>query len=220
MATASRRSWKRRSDARPAELRLAGLRLFARHGYGGTTIEDIAQAADTTVGTVYRYFRDKETLLHEIVDWTTTEPFLPAETEPLSLRRLAETIWTASRREPHVHVLRLLLAEGGNTPALVERYRAGVLEPIERALALALEADGRTTNGLATAQALLGGLLGASVLAGSPGAPTPLVPQLAPLDMTTATLLGGSHLETLRLTEPAPTHPQRPPSRSRTPDAW
>ncbi|MEM1230616.1 MAG: TetR/AcrR family transcriptional regulator [Pseudomonadota bacterium] len=38
-------------------------RLFAEHGYGGTSIADIAKAADVAVGSVYRLFPDKPSLL-------------------------------------------------------------------------------------------------------------------------------------------------------------
>ncbi len=38
-------------------------RLFAEHGYGGTSIADIAKAADVAVGSVYRLFPDKASLL-------------------------------------------------------------------------------------------------------------------------------------------------------------
>lgn len=221
MATVTRKAWKRRSDARPAELRVAALRLFALQGYGGTTIEEIAAAGDVTVGTIYRYFRDKEALLHEIVAWASTEPFLPmARSAPSSnrLRDLAEAIWTASRKEPHVHVIRLLIAESGNVPALVDRYRTEVLEPVERALARELEP---TTGGepLVAARALLGALLGASVLAGPPSARAPIVPQLAPIDTTVAALLKGFD----RGEPPPPAAPAPPPkstSRPRAPDSW
>lgn len=226
MPRASRRSFTRRSDARPGELRSAALRLFANHGYGGTTIDDIAKAADVTVGTIYRYFRDKQALLRAIVEWTATDPLLTPEevvapSEPKArLRHLAQAIWNASRREPHVHLIRLLLAESANAPELVEQYRVKVLEPTERIIADAIEQLGPSGHSTVAARAVVGALLGASVLAGSPNAPTPIIPQLAPLDVTVDTILGswvGRRGPAPPV--PPPTEPRRD-SRPRGPDSW
>lgn len=227
MASGPRRTFQRKSDARPGELRNAALKLFAVHGYSGTTIEDIAQAAGVTVGTIYRYFKDKEALLHAIVDWAAAEPFLDLAAAQVGkdphhrLRLLGQAIWTASRREPHVHVLRLVLAETGNVPGLVDHYRANVLEPTERLIATAIERCGQGTNATVLARAILGALLGASVLAGSPNAPTPLVPQLAPLDLTVDTVLAAwlsplTARDRASQTEEGP----QPTPRPRGPDAW
>jgi len=44
----------------------AALRVFARRGYDGATIEDIARTARLAEGTIYNYFRSKEDLLIHI----------------------------------------------------------------------------------------------------------------------------------------------------------
>jgi AcrR family transcriptional regulator len=226
MPGTNRRTFTRKSDARPGELRTAALRLFAHHGYGGTTIDDIAKAADVTVGTIYRYFRDKQALLHAIVEWTATDPLLTPEEVVLAgdpksrLRHLAQAIWNASRREPHVHLIRLLLAESGNAPELVEQYRVKVLEPTERIIADAIDQMGPSGNTTVVARAVVGGLLGASVLAGSPSAPTPIVPQLAPLDLTVDTLLGAWLGKRAPAPSPPTTEPPRRDGRPRGPDSW
>ena len=41
--------------------------LFATKGYGGTTIRDIAKAADLTSGSLYHHFTSKEAMLVEIL---------------------------------------------------------------------------------------------------------------------------------------------------------
>ena len=41
------------------------LDLFLRHGYAGTTVEDIANASGVSVRTLYRYFPSKDALLFE-----------------------------------------------------------------------------------------------------------------------------------------------------------
>jgi AcrR family transcriptional regulator len=55
--------WTRRSDARPAELAQAALELCAERGVQATRVGDVAERAGVTVGTVYRYFKDKDALI-------------------------------------------------------------------------------------------------------------------------------------------------------------
>ncbi len=50
------------------ELLTAARRLFHRKGYDGTAIEEIAEAADVSVGTVYNYFPTKMHLLVEMLE--------------------------------------------------------------------------------------------------------------------------------------------------------
>ena len=42
--------------------------LFAQKGYRKTRIEDIADIAEVSVGTVYGYFKNKEELLVHVLD--------------------------------------------------------------------------------------------------------------------------------------------------------
>lgn len=55
--------WTRRSADRPGELAAAALELCAERGIQATRVADVAARAGVTVGTVYRYFRDKEALI-------------------------------------------------------------------------------------------------------------------------------------------------------------
>ena len=190
MKEPTRQAWKRRSEARPRELKAAALTLFAQRGFGGTTMEDIARAAGVTVGTVYRYVPDKDGLLTALGEWVAEEPLwrepaeMPTADPMLRLTAMLRAIWAASRQAPHADMLRVLIAENGNAPALVGQYRTRIIEPTERALASAVAAVDRTRDPLLVARALLGSLLGASVLGGTPTGVMPLIPQLAPIDVT------------------------------------
>lgn len=54
---------KMNPDGKRTAIMEVGERLFAKHGYAGTSIADIARSADVAVGTVYRLFPDKPSLL-------------------------------------------------------------------------------------------------------------------------------------------------------------
>jgi AcrR family transcriptional regulator len=59
-----------RAQASQREILAAARELFVRHGYGRTTIADIAQAAGVSPETVYAAFKNKATLLHRVWDIT------------------------------------------------------------------------------------------------------------------------------------------------------
>jgi AcrR family transcriptional regulator len=45
----------------------AALELFSHHGYGATSMRDIARAAHVSTGNVYHHFRDKEAIFNELL---------------------------------------------------------------------------------------------------------------------------------------------------------
>ena len=61
---------RRQAQARATRLKVieAAKSLFTEHGYPATTIEAIAEAADTPLPTVYRLFGSKQTLLATVLD--------------------------------------------------------------------------------------------------------------------------------------------------------
>ena len=60
--------WERRPDARPQELLDAALSVFAERGYRNTRLEEVAEAAGVTKGTIYHYFSTKEELLLRAIE--------------------------------------------------------------------------------------------------------------------------------------------------------
>jgi AcrR family transcriptional regulator len=54
--------------ARREEILAAARRVFAREGFGGTTIADIAREASIALGTVYLYFSSKEDVFAALSD--------------------------------------------------------------------------------------------------------------------------------------------------------
>ena len=86
--------------------------LFLRHGYQGTSTDQIAAAASVSKQTVYNQFRDKETLFREIVVGVTAT----AERFATSLPDALAGVRTPEELEPALH-------------ALAHRYLSAVLNP-------------------------------------------------------------------------------------------
>jgi AcrR family transcriptional regulator len=75
-----------------AAIRQAALRLFSRQGYDNTTMEQIAEAAEVSVSTVFRYFAAKDELV--VLDdydplFEATFRAQPAELGPVEALRAA-----------------------------------------------------------------------------------------------------------------------------------
>jgi AcrR family transcriptional regulator len=58
----------------------AALRLFSHHGYGATSVRQIAEEAGVSVGAVYHHFPDKEAIFRSLIEEykaITNEPRFP-----------------------------------------------------------------------------------------------------------------------------------------------
>lgn len=55
-------------EARRTDILAAAKKVFARHGYHGTTIAEIAKAAKLSYGSIYWYFDSKDALFHELME--------------------------------------------------------------------------------------------------------------------------------------------------------
>lgn len=60
-----------RAESRKKILRAAA-KLFLRHGFEKTTVQDIVKAAGTSIGNVYFYFANKEALIAELLEEAAT----------------------------------------------------------------------------------------------------------------------------------------------------
>lgn len=128
--------WRRRADARPDEVLDAALDLFIASGFNATRVEDIAHRAGISKGAVYLYFDSKEAILTALVRRSVVpvaeaavtlsiiENADPAET----IRLLVKTIAGRMADGRVFAIPRIIFAEAGNFPELVEMYRREVIE--------------------------------------------------------------------------------------------
>src|SRR5579864_5101679 len=128
---------KARSVARRDAILAAALDEFAMRGFEVARLDDVAKRAGVAKGTIYLYFRDKESLFQELVRTMLTPlvgtiEALGAVEMPLSL--LSEQIVDLFVREVYEtrrkDVIRLMITEGRRFPKLAEFYYREVLSRI------------------------------------------------------------------------------------------
>jgi AcrR family transcriptional regulator len=60
--------WERKAHERPTALFEAALDVFSNRGYRAARLEEVAEAAGVSKGTIYHYFRNKEDLLGQALE--------------------------------------------------------------------------------------------------------------------------------------------------------
>lgn len=122
--------WRRRKEDRPAELIAAATDIFIERGYSATKLDDIAEQAGVTKGTMYLYFASKEALFREVVRQGVVDPLLAAqalvEAEEgaaaqtlMNLMRNYVRLLTDSKASG---IIKLAMSEANNFPDVAEYY--------------------------------------------------------------------------------------------------
>ncbi|HEU4643219.1 MAG TPA: TetR/AcrR family transcriptional regulator [Gemmatimonadaceae bacterium] len=122
--------WERRPDERADALLDAALRVVAERGYKRTRLEQIAEAAGVSVGTVYYYFDNKEDLLVQAVRsrfravFAETEAVVAGMKEPaaVKLRYVLRTGWRYWVTPEFGQIFRVMIGEIG--PAFPDLLQA------------------------------------------------------------------------------------------------
>lgn len=138
---------KRRKEARPAELTAAALALFVEKGFAATRLEDVAQRAGVSKGTLYLYFDSKEALFEAVV----REGILPvlAENEAIAaqhagssfdlLVKLLDNWWAKIGQTAFAGIPKLMVAEARNFPEMAHFYYDNVIRRGRALVGAALE---------------------------------------------------------------------------------
>jgi AcrR family transcriptional regulator len=139
---------RRRKAERPHEILEAAFLEFSRNGYAATTLDQIAERAGVTKGTIYVYFDNKEhlfiSMVREVTKTTldTVQDMFETHSGPTAdlLRAQFSFIYQdivedRRRRE----VVRMLIAEAPRFPELADRYHAEILGPCLEMLKQAIQ---------------------------------------------------------------------------------
>jgi len=119
---------------------------FVEHGFNGTTIDAIAQAADMGKQAVYTRFTDKERLFNAVIQRLkekavfTEMPSDDGSPVTIGLPRRIRAIFEDANRPYSMTVSKLALREGRRFPELVPLLLEGTAARFTRPLAAYLEA--------------------------------------------------------------------------------
>lgn len=118
--------WRRRKDARPAEIVAAAYVVFTEKGFAAARLDDIAARAGVSKGALYLYFETKQDLFEAVVRdaiapgivaiETLAEAF-PGRFEDL-VRMAAPNLAAIAATSPIGKVIKMVVGESGNFPEL------------------------------------------------------------------------------------------------------
>ncbi len=138
------------------------LRLFAEQGYEATTVEQIAEAAEVSPSTFFRYFPTKE----DVVAQGDYDPILmemikaqPPDLPPLTALRAAFRAAFASMRAEELDKVLARTKLSASVPALRARTMDGLFDTIDTLAGAVAERAGRDPRNLAV-RALVGAVMG------------------------------------------------------------
>jgi len=153
--SAARPRAERQAQRREAILS-AALDEFAARGFAATRLDDVARRAGVAKGTIYLYFRDKESLFQDLVRAMLSPIIARLEAAPAAevpARMAVEAIADMFVREVfgtrRKDVIRLIITEGHRFPKLADIYYHEVIErvmPIVRALMARAATRGELPN--------------------------------------------------------------------------
>src|SRR2546426_5810667 len=131
----ARPRWKRRKEARPAEIVSAALDVFVERGFAATRLEDVARRAGVTKGTVYLYFKNKDALFKAVVRETIVPVIAQGEALAQSftgsardlVERLVREYWRLIGETNLAGIPKLMMAEAATFPELTGFYYGEVV---------------------------------------------------------------------------------------------
>jgi AcrR family transcriptional regulator len=144
--------WRRRAEARPAEIIDAALTVFSARGFAGANLEEVAKLAGISKGTLYLYFESKTALFEAMALEMMRAPVLAqldslaqAPTAAEALRRMMQFM-AGMLEDPRRSALpKLIISESAGFPELAEIWLKNVIRPVRKRIVELIErgvADG------------------------------------------------------------------------------
>jgi len=120
--------WRRRPEDRPQQIIEAALEVFGECGLAKSRLQDIAQRAGVSKGTIYLYFPNKEELFREMIRQTAVAAIASGEkvtehgTPTEQLCAAMRGYWNFVRSPIFSTIYRLVLGELHQFPDLAQFY--------------------------------------------------------------------------------------------------
>jgi len=132
----ARPKFRRRAKARPDEVLDAALDLFMEKGFAATRVEDVAQRAGISKGTIYLYFPSKEALMEGLIHRALSPIALKAvntiemlNVDPRTILKALGGMVGKQLSDPRVVAIpKLVIRESANFPELAAMYRREVID--------------------------------------------------------------------------------------------
>lgn len=129
--------WRRRKDARPAEIVAAAFAVFGEKGFAAARLDEIARRAGVSKGALYLYFETKEDLFRAVVREAVAPNIAAiaalAESWPGSFADLARTMLPRAAQLLENggagKVAKMVIGESRNFPELARHWHAEVITP-------------------------------------------------------------------------------------------
>jgi AcrR family transcriptional regulator len=134
--------WQRRKDERPGEILNAALDVFAARGFSAAKLDEVAERAGVSKGTLYLYFESKEDLFRSVVRDLLLPNVAMAERRIAEhrgsaadlLRTLVTTLGRTIAESKLGAIPKLVIAEAANFPDLARFYYEEVIKRGMRAI--------------------------------------------------------------------------------------
>lgn len=126
---------EQQKEAKRLALVDAALTTFSRVGFAAAKMDDVADEAGVSKGTVYLYFDSKEHLFEEMVkskmlpmfDQSAASIAKPLASATARLKAHLKFFYDRVLNSDRRQIMRLIMAEGPNFPHLAEFYHSNVL---------------------------------------------------------------------------------------------
>jgi len=125
--------WRRCPEDRPHQIIKAALEVFGECGLANARLQDIAERAGVSKGTIYLYFPNKEELFREMIRQTAVAAIERAEQADVPgtprdrLLAFMRGYWSFVRSPVFVTIYRLVLGELHQFPDLAKFYASEVV---------------------------------------------------------------------------------------------